>query len=659
MKNCALIILAALWMFSDNANAQDIGFPFGATYSNFAFKPIPRDTLADAIVLQEFGEARFENSGNYGLLFEYHVKIKILRTEGLKYANVEIPLRKQDSKEELLRFVKASAFNLENGSLKETPLELKNVFNEKTNKYFNLKKFAIPNVRVGSIIEYVYTMEIPFIFIFNFRTWEFQWGIPKVHSEFWARIPGNYVYNISLAGHLKLTSNKSGIVSECYTPGGNKADCVLNKYVMKNIPAFKEEDYMTAKSDHLSSVNFELSEIRYFDGRIEKYTKEWRDADEELRKHSDFGIQLKKGKDIAQQIKPLIANITDPLVKAKVVYKFIRDWYVWNGTLGKYSEFGIKKAFDNKTGNVGDINLSLIAALNYAELDVDPVILSTRDNGLPIEIYPIISDFNYVIAKVNIGDKSYLADATDDFMPFGVLPIRCINGKGRVLSEKGSSWLELKPTERAKNNTIVNLKLGDDGIARGTVETLFLGYDAIKKRKEVYSFNDRAAYFKKLDDDIERLSITKSKLLNTDSIEMPLIQKLEVELDILNGSAASNFLFNPFVMSTPWKENPFKSNERLYPVDFGAPIEHTVSFSLEYPRTFELAEIPEKVALGLPGSGGRFLYEIQNMDHKLIVNTTVLISRTVYTATDYHHLKELFSRMIQTYQQDLLFKKKL
>jgi hypothetical protein len=657
MKNCALIMLAALLMFLDNANAQEIGFPFGATYSNLTYKPIARDTLAEAIVLQEFGEARFENSGDYGLVFEYHVKIKILRTEGLKYANVEIPLRKGEFREEVLRFVKASAFNIENGSLKETPLELKNVFNEKTNKYFNLKKFAIPNVRVGSVIEYVYTMDMPFIF--NFRTWEFQWEIPKLLSEFWARIPGNYIYNISLAGHLKLTSYKSDIITECFTPGGNKADCALNKYVMKNIPAFKEEEYMTAKSDHLSSVNFELAEFRSFDGRVDKITKEWKDADDELRKDGDFGTQLKKGKDIGQQIKPLIANIQDPLLRAKVVYNFIRDWYVWNGRHGMVSEFGIKKAFDNKTGNVGDINLSLIAALNYAELDVDPVILSTRDNGLPIEIYPVISDFNYVIARVKIGEKYYLADATDDFVPFGVLPIRCINGKGRVLSENGSSWLELKPTERAKNNTIVNLKLGDDGIARGTVETLFLGYDAIRKRKEVYSFNDREAYFKKLDDDIERLSITKSKLLNTDSIEMPLIQKLEVELDILNVSAASNFLFNPFVMSTPWKNNPFKSDERLYPVDFGAPIEHTVSFSLEYPKSFELAEIPEKVALGLPGSGGRFLYEIQNVGQTVIVNSTVSINRTVYTATDYHHLKELFSRMIQTYQQDLLFKKKL
>jgi hypothetical protein len=105
-----------------------------------------------------------------------------------------------------------------------------------------------------------------------------------------------------------------------------------------------------------------------------------------------------------------------------------------------YSESGIKKAFDNKTGNVGDINLSLIAALKYANLDVEPMMLSTRDNGLVTEIYPVITEFDYVVAKLNIGDKVYLLDATDQYYPFGLVPVRCLNGKGRVMGNKESYW---------------------------------------------------------------------------------------------------------------------------------------------------------------------------------------------------------------------------
>lgn len=653
MKKYSLAFL--LICFLINVEAQDIGFPFGSTYKDLAFTPIPRDSSADAIVLQEFGEAYIESGGNNNLIFEYHTKIKILKKAGLKFADIEIPLYKGESDEERIHKIQASSFTLENGSMKETPLDQKNIFTENKNTRWTIKKFAIPNVQVGSVIEFIYTLESPFIF--KFRNWEFQSEIPKVSSEYWARIPANYTYNVTLAGYLKLSKNEGSLIKDCFTPGGYKADCSLMKYGMKNIPAFTEEDYMTARSNHVSAINFELSEIRYFSGSVNRITKEWKDADDELRKHQNFGVQLKRGKDIGEDhLKIALAGETDPLEKAKKVYNFIRDWYSWNGTPGMFSDTGVKKSFEKKTGNVGDINLTLIAALRYAGFNVEPVILSTRENGLPIEIHPVITDFNYVVAKVNIGDKSWLADATDDFVPFGVLPIRCINGKGRVLGEKESSWIELKPSDRAKKYSVINLKLHDDGMMRGSVETTYMGYDAISKRKELYSFNDTTAYIKDLDEKIGSVEIRNSALSNVSDVEKSLIQKLKVEAEVFQ-KPAQNFLLNPLFMEG-WKENPFKSQERLYPVDFGAPIESTVIVNMEYPKDFEVVDLPDRIGLTLPNSGGRFMYEVQNVENKIVLSATLSINKSVYTANEYHYLKELFSRMIQAYQQDLLFKKK-
>src|SRR5690606_5947910 len=181
-------------------------------------------------------------------------------------------------------------------------------------------------------------------------------------------------------------------------------------------------------------------------------------------------------------IESVIANETNDLAKAEKIYDFIRGWYRWNEFTGKYSDAGIKKAFDQKVGNVGDINLSLIAALKYAGLFVEPMILATRDKGLPIELYPVLTDFNYVVAKLNLGDKIYMLDATDDFVPFGVLPERCLNGRGRVLGEKESYWYKIDATERAKQLTILNLKLDSLGVVRGTIQTTSVGYKAAEKR---------------------------------------------------------------------------------------------------------------------------------------------------------------------------------
>ena len=211
------------------------------------------------------------------------------------------------------------------------------------------------------------------------------------------------------------------------------ADCSQYRFAMDNIPAFIEEDYMTASSNFIAAINFELMQIRRFDGRTDRISKEWKDVDEELRESSRFGTQIKRGKDILDsQIEQMLVGEVDPLAKAQKIYDFIQSWYTWNEVYGIFSELGIKKAFDAKTGNVSDINLSLIAALKYAGLNVEPLILSTRSHGLVTELFPVLSDFNYVVAKLIINEKIWFLDATDKHYPFGLLPERCLNGKGRA-----------------------------------------------------------------------------------------------------------------------------------------------------------------------------------------------------------------------------------
>jgi hypothetical protein len=621
-----------------------------------------KDSGAGAVVLKEFGEAMINNGEGYNLLFKYHVRIKILKKNGLNQSDIEIPLYKQGSNTyEKLISVKASSFNLENGRIHEEALQSKNIFNEDRNKYLDVRKFAIPNVRVGSVIELAYTLESPFVF--NFRTWEFQSDIPKMQSEYWASIPGIYIYNITLRGFLKLSKNESSIVKDCLgtaqspLSGGFSADCALMKFGMNNIPAFVEEDFMTAKKNFLSSIQFELSEIRHTDGRVDKVTKEWKDAELELRQEQRFGVQLKRGKDIGEEVRKLVDGETDELVKAKKVYNFIRDWFVWNDTYGKYSEFGIKKAFDERKGNIGDINLSLVAALRFAGLDVEPVILSTRANGTVVELHPVLSEFNYVIAKVNIGDKVYLADATEKYYPFGLLPERCLNGKGRVIGDEKSYWIDLVPSETRKTVSILSLQLDSAGLMTGTLVTTFMGYDAVSKREEIFSFQSREDYVKDLRNALGNIEIKSCEFKNLEDREKAITRTLEIEMKAFDDTNVSNFLFNPFFLDR-WSENPFKSTERLYPVDFGAPLERVTIFNLVYPPKFDLVNMPEKVGLSLPNSGGRYLFEASLVGNKLSMNNSLTIRKSVYSSAEYHYLKELFNRIIQVQNGELIFRSK-
>jgi hypothetical protein len=655
-----VLIALLLTTLSIAAVAQQYGFPFGKTlFDELTMTTYERDTSASAVVLNEFGNA-YIDSENYNLIFNYHVKIKILKKNGLSQADIAIPLYKSTTgKKEEVKDIKASTFNLENNRIEESVLDARKIYTEDVNKYWDQKKFALPNVRVGSIIEIVYTIESPFVY--NFRKWEFQADIPKVQSEYWARIPGNYLYNITLKGFLKLTKNENSLISKCITIGSGygagSADCAQYKFAIKNIPAFVEEDYLTAKSNYLSAINFELSEIRHFDGRVDKITKEWKDAELDLKKEQRFGGQLRRGKDISQKINEVIAGITDPVEKARKIYDFIKTWYRWNDTYGYFSEFGIKKAFDTKTGNIGDINLSLIAALNFGGLSVDPMLLSTRKNGLPIELHPVLSDFNYVVARVTIGDQIYLLDASDPFLMFGMLPERCINGKGRVFTDKGSFWEELKPKEKSKKISMLNLSLEQDGSFKGTIEHTYYGYRAVDQRKHIASFNSVDEYLNSVKKKLPSTEIISHEIKGFDDFESSITEKFEVAIEGFDDLNKNNLLLNPF-FTDKIESNPFKSNERLYPVDFGVPLERTMILTLNVPAEFELVEKPESNALVLPNSGGRFLFDVTSRENQLQINYSLAINKTVFHSQEYQYLKELFSRIIQTQQSDLVFSRK-
>lgn len=634
--------------------AQDVPYSFGqTTYRELNQSVYDRDTTADGVILKEWGHSYVESFNNFNLIHRYYVKIKILKTNGLERANITIPLYRNNNKVEILRNVRASSFTMVNGSMKETKLATKDIFTE---DYENgsLKKFTIPNVNVGSVIEYEYELETPF-FTMNFKPWEFQAPIPKVVSEYWATIPANYRYNISLRGFLKLTKDESEIKKGCFSVGGGVADCVRYRWTMENVPAFVEEEYMTSKKNFISAIKFELIQIEYFDGRKDRVTKEWKDADQELRIHEGFGSQLRKGKDVVDdKLAKSVADAADSLSAAKEVFEAIRLHFRWNEEQRFVSD-GIKKAYEKGIGSSADINLALVAAYKHLGFNSEPVILSTRSNGLPTELFPVLTDFNYVIAFVNVGGQTYLLDATDDFLPFGVLPERCLNGKGRVMARKGSYWYEITPRDKSRQLTSLNVTLSKDGELKGDVTMTYTGYRAAEKRSKIYSFSTVDEYIAQRKNSSHNGAISEFEIVNLTDRSKPLVERFTIEFEPVNTSGGT-FLFNPFLLEKIVR-NPFRSQERLYPVDFGVPLDETVIVNVQLPDGITLDEVPDRVGIALPNSGGRYIFDVRQNGSTLAVNSSLAINRTVFSSEEYHYLKELFNRMISVNRMELVLKK--
>jgi len=637
--------------------AQD--FEYGKiTGSDVELKNTRLDSNANAMVIKEFGTAsvQLDNAtGKTYIDFEYHVRIKIFNKDGFNHGNIVIPLRIYRDGEDEIKELKATTINFTNGKLVTTELDKKKVFTEKKNKYVSLTKFTMPNLMDGSIIEYSYRMNLPSVF--NFKTWEFQSDIPKLQSEYIANIPAMYNYNVSLRGVQKFAKQNAEVKRECLNIGGNKIDCSKMTYIMKDVPALIEEDYMTAPSNFKSAIYFELSDYVLMNGGKKSITKTWKDVDYELVSEKAFGDQMKR-KDVFKELLPqILGKANDDLSKAKAIYAYIGKNIKMNGFIGMYSETNIKTALEKHSGNTGDINLALIAALGAANLDAEAVILSTRANGVVNNLYPVISDFDYVIAKVNIGDQSYLLDASQPLLPFGLLPLHCINGNGRVINlKKPSYWYDLKASQKESTKYILDGELTSEGKLKGKLTTYSSGYAALKKRQRIVAANSVDEYVEKLDEQMPGISILKHSIENVDSLDNQLVEIYEIEMKVFDNLNADQSYFNPFFINRISK-NPFNLNERTYPVDLGAANEERVTMIIKLPANISVVDKPKDMSIALADNGGKYLASTTMQDDSFVFNQMLQFNKPIYDSEDYLSLKEFYSRIIQLQKTDIVFKK--
>jgi hypothetical protein len=224
------------------------------------------------------------------------------------------------------------------------------------------------------------------------------------------------------------------------------------------------------------------------------------------------------------------------------------------------------------------------------------------------------------------------------------------------LGEKESSWLEIKAIERGRRIHQIALKLDEDGRLHGEINTIHSGYSAANLRRKIYSFATPELYIKDLSNHLTNVDIGKFSHENLESFSKPLVEKLEVEGEPLDLTQPVVTL-NPMIVDR-WLNNPFKSSERLFPVDFKFPFEEIVIMSLEFPASFEVVDSPSKMAISLPNGGGRFVYDILVQENKIQFTSSLLIGKSVYLSNEYLTLKEFFARVVSRQSNDLVFRKR-
>ena len=209
-------------------------------------KEFSADPDAEALVISD--EAFSDYDDDHRLITIRRIRIKILNQKGLDRGNIIIPFYSKDGFE-IIDKIEAITYNYnENNSIIKTVLDKKSVFTEKRDAYYSLKKFAMPAVKPGCIIEYKY--ESIMKHYGGLDEWVFQSDIPVLRSSFKLRvIPGAaFAYIVQKSRTFNMTVTPLPDIGGVF-------------FEMKNVPALRFEPYMDAKRDYLQKVTFQLSGI--------------------------------------------------------------------------------------------------------------------------------------------------------------------------------------------------------------------------------------------------------------------------------------------------------------------------------------------------------------------------------------------------------------
>ncbi|WP_242205455.1 DUF3857 domain-containing protein [Aestuariivivens insulae] len=625
---------------------------YRVTLGDIESKTYEKDSTATALVIYEAGNSYVDQS-NYRLNTEVKHKIKILTKEGFDKATITIYLYNKGNKAESVKNIIATTYNKEGHDVTKHSLDKAHIYEEKYDENHTLVKFTLPNVKAGSVITYSYTIVSPYMF--KYKGWNFQGDIPKLYSDYKTSIPANWYYNVKLVGYKKLDIQTSDIKKRCLEGSrGAYSDCSVSHYAMKDIPAFIEEDYMTHQSNYLARIEYELMTFKNFEGQEFNYTKSWKTVDKEFRTDKDIGRQLSKSIKLEDFFDAKLVNEPDLYLKANTIYKFIQDNYTWNGKFRIFEDVSVKDLIKNKTGNVSSINILLHNLLNEAGIDAKPVLASTRNNGFPTKIYPVISDFNYVIVQATIDSKTYLLDATDDYLSFGEVPFRCLNSYGRLMDfEKGSEWIDIKPKGISAIYYNMDLAIDDDGIISGTVKSKTTGYHALSDKKNYFSNSE--SYLEKLQDKFLNAEVYNLNVDTEDKTSFDFVKSYAIEYNIED--TGDNTYLNPFFIKF-FKENPFKLQERTYPIDFGYEDSYFFLLNLNLGDQYELVEQPEDASLVLPNNAGRIVFSTKLTNNTLHVLLRIEFKSSQFSPEYYPYLKEFMNKVVSIQNNSLILLKR-
>lgn len=650
---------------------------------NYKFGKVSKDELlekahplypeAEAAILYREIKTYVEYNKEKGFVANTEVfeRIKIYDPSGFDWGTVEAKLyNNSDGSRETFSGLKAYTYTYVNGKVVETKLSNSGIFEEERSKYMKVKKFTLPALKEGCVIEYKYKMKSPYLN--NINTFMFQESIPVNEVKVRFKAPEYFNYKTHRRGwiafdiekeryertvnNLYTSSRDTGIGGGINSSGNQKIKFFENisEVNLTNIAPIKEEAFAGNVRNYASALKFELEFTRFPSGMVETYATDWESVSNKIYASTSFGDQLNKKSYFEKDVDALINDAVDSKEKMMRIFEFVKGKMTWNKYVGIYTDEGVQKAYKEEVGNTADINLMLTAMFRYAGLKANPVLISTKTHGIPV--FPTLQGFNYVIAAVETDDGLFLFDGANRVGYPNILDKELLNWQGRIIRKNDSSnWVSLNPDKLAVEAFMVDAKINSEGTVKGSIKNQFTGNKALENRRTFANLSVTDVE-EKMGERFDQLNLSEANIQNLMDPYQPLKVDFNFESDDYVEKINDNLYVSPLLFLS-MEENPFKQEDRKFPVDYGYPSKKRYIVSIELPEGYKVESMPQGANVKMGDNVLAFKYLISENNNKIQLMAEFIINKYLVGPEAYADIKQFYQYMIDKENEKIVLSK--
>ena len=561
-------------------------------------------------------------------------RIKVLTEEGREYANVEIVYLKGTA---MIRGLQARVIHPDgsivdfDGTVYEKP-----ILKARGVKQMS-KSFTLPNVEVGSIIEYRYRRTMPARYAYNSR-WLLSADLFTRHAEFSLRpepsLNLRWSWPLGLPPDTKPPAKERGLI----------------RLETHDVPAFVTEEFMPPEDVMKFRVEFIYEDD---EGGQEDETAYWK----AFGKRSNTRVQrfIKTDRALEQEVARLVQAGDSTETKARKLYT--RAQQVRNLSFERQAteqETEREKLAENSDAgdilkhgyaDADEITWFMYALLHAAKLDASLVLVSTRDENFFDLRMMNARELNTCVVQLKLDDRTVFLDPGVPFMPFAYLPWNETGVRGLRLDSDGGKWADTTLPAASESRVVrkATVKLSPSGTLEGKLIVTYSGLEASWRR--ISERNEDATERKKfLEDDVQEdvPSGIDVKLTNSPDwagSDSPLVAEFEFRVPGWAASAGNRTLVPMGLFGGPEKHT-FDHSARVHPLYFMFPYQHTDEVAIELPPGWQVSTLPKArtadIKVASYDSSAQVAGETLSMKREFALNTIIIQQKYYSQVRDFY-----------------------